>query len=36
MMAEGLKHWKTGQPLLVQNGRAAVAVEGKTIDIFCS
>lgn len=36
MMAEGLQHWKTGQPLLVQNGRAAVAVEGKTIDIFCS
>jgi alpha-amylase len=35
MVAQGLKHWKTGQPLSVQSGRAAVAVEGKTIDIFC-
>jgi glycosidase len=35
MVAGGLKHWKTGQALTVQNGKVAVAVEGKTIDIFC-
>lgn len=30
-----LKHWKTGQPLLVQNGKAMITTEGKSIDIFC-
>ncbi len=35
MIAGGLKHWKTGQVLTVQNDEAVVAVEGKTIDIFC-
>ena len=34
MMVGGLKHWKTGQPLAVQNGKVVVTVEGKTIDIF--
>ena len=36
MIAGRLKHWKTGQVLTVQNGRVALAVDGKTIDIFCS
>jgi alpha-amylase len=36
MITGELKHWKTGQPLHVQNGEALVTVEGKTIDIFCS
>jgi alpha-amylase len=36
MITGELKHWKTGQPLPVQNGEALVTVEGKTIDIFCS
>ncbi|MBU1163909.1 MAG: hypothetical protein KKA75_07140 [Proteobacteria bacterium] len=35
MMTGGLKHWKTGQPLTVQNGKVVVTVDGKTIDIFC-
>lgn len=35
MVARDLKHWKTGQPLVVRNGKVVVAVEGKTIDIFC-
>jgi uncharacterized FAD-dependent dehydrogenase len=35
MIAGGLKHWKTGQTLTVQNGKVLVAVEGKTINIFC-
>jgi alpha-amylase len=35
MITGELKHWKTGQPLPVQNGEALVTVEGKTIDIFC-
>ncbi len=30
-----LKHWKSGQPLNVQNGMALVKVDEKTIDIFC-
>ena len=30
-----LKHWKTGQGLAVQDTKAAVTVEGKTIDIYC-
>jgi glycosidase len=30
----GMKHWKTGRPLLVQNDHAVVTVEGKSIDIF--
>lgn len=35
MIAGGLKHWKTEQPLTVQDGNVLVAVDGKTIDIFC-
>jgi hypothetical protein len=35
MITGGLKHWKTGQPLTVQNGKVVVGVDGKTIDIFC-
>ncbi len=35
MITAGLKHWKTGQSLTVQNGKVIVAVDGKTIDIFC-
>ncbi len=35
MIAGGLKHWKTRQPLPVENDEALVTVEGKTIDIFC-
>lgn len=35
MISSGLKHWKTGQPLIVQNGKVILTVEGKTIDIFC-
>ena len=34
MITGGLKHWKTGQVLTVQNDEALVMVEGKTIDIF--
>jgi alpha-amylase len=36
MIAGGLKHWKTGQTLTVQNGKVPLTVDGKTIDIFCS
>jgi hypothetical protein len=36
MIAGGLKHWKTGQALTVQDGRAPLTVDRKTIDIFCS
>lgn len=35
MITSELKHWRTGQPLLVEHERAAVMVEGKTIDIYC-
>lgn len=35
MITRGLKHWKTGQTLKVQNGKVLVTVDGKTIDIFC-
>jgi alpha-amylase len=35
MIAEELKHWKTGQPMTVQDGKVVVGVDGKTIDIFC-
>jgi glycosidase len=34
MMAK-LKHWKTKQSLIVNNGKLKVRVDGKTIDIFC-
>jgi alpha-amylase len=34
-ITEGLRHWKTGQPLTVQNGKVVVEVDGKTVDIFC-
>jgi alpha-amylase len=34
MVSRGLRHWKTGQPLTVQDGAALVTVDGKTIDIF--
>ncbi len=36
MIAGGLKHWKTGQALTVQNDKVPLMVDGKTIDIFCS
>lgn len=35
MITAGLKHWQSGRTLTVQNGQAVVAVEGKTIDIYC-
>ena len=35
MISGGLKHWKTGQALTVQNGKVLLTVDGKTIDIFC-
>jgi alpha-amylase len=35
MATRGLRHWKTGEPLSVQDGSAVVTVEGKTIDIYC-
>jgi glycosidase len=35
MISGGLKHWKTGQILTVQNGEVLLTVDGKTIDIFC-
>lgn len=35
MIRGGLKHWKTGEALKVQNNKVLVAVDGKTIDIFC-
>jgi alpha-amylase len=35
MITRSLKHWKTGQPLTVQNGKVLAMVDGKTIDIFC-
>lgn len=35
MIMVGLKHWKTGQALTVQNGKVVVESDGKTIDIFC-
>jgi alpha-amylase len=35
MVTGQLKHWKTGQRLSVQNGKAVLTVDGKTIDIFC-
>ncbi len=33
-MVAALKHWKTGQPLEIQNEKIFVSVDGKTIDIF--
>jgi glycosidase len=35
MIIGGLKHWKTGKALTVQDGKVLVTVDGKTIDIFC-
>jgi alpha-amylase len=35
MITGGLKHWKTGQVLTVQNSQVLATVDGKTIDIFC-
>ncbi len=35
MIAAELKHWQSGEPLRVEHGKVIVAVEGKTIDIFC-
>jgi glycosidase len=35
MITTGLKHWKTGQALKVENGEAITTTDGKTIDIFC-
>jgi alpha-amylase len=35
MITGGMKHWRTGQSLKVQNGKVLVTVDGKTIDIFC-
>jgi glycosidase len=34
-MATGLKHWKTGQSLTVEDEQVLITVGGKTIDIFC-
>ncbi len=35
MITGGLKDWKTGETLTVQDGNALITVDGKTIDIFC-
>jgi len=35
MITGGLKNWKTGEALTVHDNKALVAVQGKTIDIFC-
>ncbi|MBD2565929.1 MULTISPECIES: alpha-amylase family glycosyl hydrolase [Nostoc] len=35
MITRGLRHWRTGQVLTVQNSQVLVTVDGKTIDIFC-
>jgi alpha-amylase len=35
MICGELKHWKTGESLIVQDNKVYVAVKGKTIDIFC-
>lgn len=35
MIAKKLKHWRTGQPLTVQDDEPSLIVDGKTIDIFC-
>jgi alpha-amylase len=35
MMNGTMKHWQRGDNLTVQNDRIIVAVEGKTIDIYC-
>ncbi len=35
MITGGLKHWKTGQALTIQNNEAIVTVDAKTIDIYC-
>ncbi len=35
MISGGLKHWQTGEALTLQNGNVILAVDGKTIDIFC-
>lgn len=34
-MVRGLTHWQTGEVLSVEGDEALVAVDGKTIDIFC-
>ena len=31
-----LKHWQTGQQLIINNGMVEIIVAGKTIDIFCT
>ena len=31
-----LKHWQTGQQLIITNGMVEIIVAGKTIDIFCA
>lgn len=35
MITGGLKHWKTGEALTVQDSKVLLTVDGKTIDIFC-
>lgn len=35
MIKNELIHWKTHQPLVVQNNEVMIQVEGKTIEIFC-
>jgi glycosidase len=35
MLEGGLRHWETGQALMLENGNLVVTVNGKTIDIFC-
>jgi alpha-amylase len=35
MIKGGLKHWKTGKTLTVQNDNVLVMIDGKTIDIYC-
>jgi hypothetical protein len=35
MVAGGLKHWKSGEALQIQDGKVVVKVAGKTIDIYC-
>ncbi len=35
MIGGGLKHWRTGKPLVLENGRVILTIDGKTIDIFC-
>ncbi len=35
MIGSGLKHWQTGVPLTVQDGKALVKAGGKSIEIYC-